>query len=398
MGEASIKRHPANHDPANGNSAKGNRGHVDRRKPAQGFHGPWRPGPRRGWRQPQIETGKLLTLLGPSGCGKTTILRCIAGLERPDSGRISIDGRDVYNSANGLFVPPNERGIGMVFQSYAIWPHMTVFENVAFPLRVAKGKRYARKEIADKVKRALEMVRLGGYESRAATQLSGGQQQRLALARGLVREPGLLLLDEPLSNLDAKLREQMRFELKRLQLDLGITTVYVTHDQSEALALSDEIIVMSGGQVIQRGGPLDIYRRPNSEFVADFIGSTNLLPGEVARASGTDGIGEVRTDQGVIRCSFIQPVPAGQAVLVSVRPEDVAISAGGGAADGGILPGKVINRIFLGEVIDYLVQVGAHELKVRAKPDQDHRIGEMVSLRFAIDRCVGIQADNSRKA
>jgi iron(III) transport system ATP-binding protein len=346
----------------------------------------------------KIETGKLLTLLGPSGCGKTTILRCIAGLERPDSGRISIDGRDVFNSATGLFVPPNERGIGMVFQSYAIWPHMTVFENVAFPLRVSKGKRYGRKEIADKVKRALEMVRLGGYETRAATQLSGGQQQRLALARGLVREPGLLLLDEPLSNLDAKLREQMRFELKRLQLELGITTVYVTHDQSEALALSDEIVVMSGGKVMQRGGPLDIYRRPNSEFVADFIGSTNLLPGEVARASGSDGVGEVRTAEGVIRCSFLQPVPEGQKVLVSVRPEDVAISAASGTANGGTLPGKVINRIFLGEVIDYLVQVGTHELKVRAKPDQDHGIGEQVSLRLSIDRCVGIQADNSRTA
>ena len=343
----------------------------------------------------QIETGKLLTLLGPSGCGKTTILRSIAGLERPDSGRISIDGRDVYNSATGLFVPPNERGIGMVFQSYAIWPHMTVFENVAFPLRVAKSRRYSRGEITEKVKRALEMVRLGGYESRAATQLSGGQQQRLALARGLVREPGLLLLDEPLSNLDAKLREQMRFELKRLQLELKITTVYVTHDQSEALALSDEIVVMSGGKVIQRGGPLDIYRRPNSEFVADFIGSTNLLPGVVARASGTDGIGEVRTDEGVVRCSFIQSVPEGEKVLVSVRPEDVAISAG--AAAGGTLPGKVINRIFLGEVIDYLVQVGAHELKVRAKPDQDHAIGETVNLRLSIDRCVGIRADDSRK-
>jgi iron(III) transport system ATP-binding protein len=190
----------------------------------------------------------------------------------------------------------------------------------------------------------------------------------------------------------------MRFELKRLQLELGITTVYVTHDQSEALALSDEIVVMSGGKVMQRGGPLDIYRRPNSEFVADFIGSTNLLPGEVARASGSDGVGEVRTAEGVIRCSFLQPVPEGQKVLVSVRPEDVAISAASGTANGGTLPGKVINRIFLGEVIDYLVQVGTHELKVRAKPDQDHGIGEQVSLRLSIDRCVGIQADNSRTA
>ncbi|HEU0070651.1 MAG TPA: ABC transporter ATP-binding protein [Alphaproteobacteria bacterium] len=345
-----------------------------------------------------VESGKLLTLLGPSGCGKTTTLRCIAGLERPGSGRITIDGGDVYNSDKNLFVPPNERGIGMVFQSYAIWPHMTVFENVAFPLRVSKTRKYSRTEVAEKVKIALEKVRLGGYEERAATQLSGGQQQRLALARGLVREPGLLLLDEPLSNLDAKLREQMRFELKRLQLELGVTTLYVTHDQAEALALSDEILVMSGGKVMQRGNPTDIYRRPNSEFVADFIGSTNLIPGKVDGPVGADGKGAVRTDEGVVRCSFFEPISAGADALVSVRPEDISIAARGAAQASSVLAAKVENRVFLGEVIDYIVRVGSRELRVRAAPEQDFPIGTDVALELSVDRCVGLRADNSRKA
>jgi iron(III) transport system ATP-binding protein len=226
-----------------------------------------------------IASGSILTLLGPSGCGKTTTLRCLAGLERPDAGRIVIGDTTVFDSAKGIFVPPSDRGIGMVFQSYAIWPHMSVFENVAFPLRVARNRKYSAAEIKDKVARALEMVRLGGFERRSATQLSGGQQQRLALARGLVHEPKILLLDEPLSNLDAKLREQMRFELKRLQRSLRVTTVYVTHDQAEALALSDEIAVFNQGRIVQRGNPHDIYSHPTSRFVADFIGSANFLTG-----------------------------------------------------------------------------------------------------------------------
>src|SRR5258705_13803521 len=234
-----------------------------------------------------IETGKLITLLGPSGCGKVKTLSCLACLERPESGRIVIAGETVCDVEKGFFVPPSDRGIGMVFQSYAIWPHMTVFENVAFPLRVARERKYPSAEIKDRVVRALDMVRMSGYENRPSTQLSGGQQQRLAFARGLVREPKILLLDEPLSNLDAKLREQMRVELKRLQKNLGITTVYVTHDQSEALALSDEIAVFSAGKIIQRGTPQDIYRRPASQFVADFIGSAKVGD-ELARRTSID--------------------------------------------------------------------------------------------------------------
>src|SRR5438093_518494 len=272
-----------------------------------------------------VETGKLITLLGPSGCGKTTTLRCLAGLERPEAGRIVIAGEAVCDVEKGVFVPPSDRGIGMVFQSYAIWPHMTVFENVAFPLRVARELKYSTAEIKDKVARALDMVRMSGYEGRPSAQLWGGQQHRLAFARGLVREPKILLLDEPLSNLDAKLREQMRVELKRLQKRLGITTVYVTHDQSEALALSDEIAVFNAGKIIQRGTPQDIYRHPKSQFVADFIGSANFLHGTVKDSAGADDTVLVETAYGAFRCSFAQTVAPGQSVLVSARPEDLVL-------------------------------------------------------------------------
>ncbi len=335
-----------------------------------------------------VEQGKLLTLLGPSGCGKTTTLRCVAGLERPDSGLIDIGGRRVYDSAGKVLVPANQRGIGMVFQSYAIWPHMTVFENVAFPLRVAKDRKYGREEVAAKVNRALDMVRLGGFGDRAATQLSGGQQQRLALARGLVRAPSLLLLDEPLSNLDAKLREQMRFELKRLQLELGITTLYVTHDQSEALALSDEIAVLNAGKVIQRGNPHDIYHRPNCEFVADFIGSTNMVEGTVEGAVGADGKARVRTAQGHIVCTFAQTIGAGSPAEVIIRPEDVVVSASGSGEN--TLAGRIANRIFLGELIDYEIAVGSQTFRVRSRPDWDFSIGSAVALRLPPEKCIGL--------
>src|SRR6266852_2787889 len=217
-----------------------------------------------------VPEGKLFTLLGPSGCGKTTTLRSIAGLERPRVGEIAVNERVVYSSSKGIFVMPNRRGFGMVFQSYAIWPHMTVFQNAAFPLEVAE-KRKSRQEIRDKVVRVLGAVQLDHLADREATKLSGGQQQRLALARALVMEPALLLLDEPLSNLDAKLRERMRFELKRIQREIGITCIYVTHDQVEALAMSNEVAVMRDGKVEQVGKPREIYEAPMTRFVADFI-------------------------------------------------------------------------------------------------------------------------------
>jgi iron(III) transport system ATP-binding protein len=337
-----------------------------------------------------IETGKLITLLGPSGCGKTTTLRCLAGLERPESGRIVIGNQTVCDTQSGIFVPASDRGIGMVFQSYAIWPHMTVFENVAFPLRVARERRYSAAEIKKKVGQALETVRMSGYEQRPATQLSGGQQQRLAFARGLVREPQILLLDEPLSNLDAKLREQMRVELKRLQTSLGITTVYVTHDQSEALALSDEIAVFNAGKIIQRGTPQDIYRHPESPFVADFIGSANFLSGKVKESAGSDRIALVETAHGLFRCVFAQALGPGQAVLVSARPEDLVLSEKQPEDGLNALAGKITHRVFLGEVVDYLVETADGEIRVRAKPELDFHIGQPIHLGVPPQKCVAL--------
>ena len=248
----------------------------------------------------EVPEGKLFTLLGPSGCGKTTTLRSIAGLERPTSGDIEVSGRAVYSSSRGIFVAPNKRNFGMVFQSYAIWPHMNVFQNVAFPLEVRKIDS---KQMRERVMRVLTAVQLDHLVEREATKLSGGQQQRLALARALVMEPQLLLLDEPLSNLDAKLRDRMRTELKRLQRELNLTTVYVTHDQSEALALSHEIAVMNEGFVVQVGTPRQIYETPTNQFVADFVGSTNFIGGTVTSLDGgscvvSSAVGEIKAHAG----------------------------------------------------------------------------------------------------
>src|SRR6267378_2078896 len=272
----------------------------------------------------EVPQGKLFTLLGPSGCGKTTTLRSIAGLERPRQGEISVGGDIVYSSQRGVFVPPNRRGLGMVFQSYAIWPHMTVFENAAFPLRVSK-KRFSRQEIQERVSRVLKVVALEEMVDREATKLSGGQQQRLALARALIMEPRLLLLDEPLSNLDAKLRDRMRTELKRLQRELNLTTIYVTHDQSEALALSHEIAVMSDGFIKQVGTPRQIYETPNSQFVADYVGTTNFIGGTVT-AVESGGRCLVSSPMGVIKAHAAEGVAKNSTVIVSVRPEEVELS------------------------------------------------------------------------
>ena len=236
-----------------------------------------------------IPAGAFFTLLGPSGCGKTTTLRCVAGLERPDAGEIAIGDETVFSSARGIWVAPHDRNIGMVFQSYAIWPHMSVFDNVAFPLHY-KRPRPSRAETRDRVMAALALVRLDGLADRPAPYLSGGQQQRLALARALVAEPRVLLLDEPLSNLDAKLREEMRLELREMVRRLRVTTLFVTHEQIEALTMSDVVAVMKDGVIVQQGAPADIYGKPAEAFVADFIGKTNLLTGRVAgRGRGRDG-------------------------------------------------------------------------------------------------------------
>ena len=269
----------------------------------------------------EIADREFVTLLGPSGCGKTTLLRLIAGFMAPDDGVIRV-GTATLSTPTGL-LPPERRGMGMVFQNYAVWPHKTVYQNVAFGLEVRK---VSRAEIRERVARVLELVTLAGLEQRYPAQLSGGQQQRVALARSLVVEPSILLLDEPLSNLDAKLRERMRWELKALQRRTGITFVYVTHDQSEAMALSDRIAVMHQGEVMQLGPPREVYTRPANKTVADFMGLVNLIPGRVVRAAGDDSLVAVGggTSVGVV----LPPgAVAGQAVQVAVRPESVSLTA-----------------------------------------------------------------------
>tara|TARA_R110001606_G_scaffold21130_2_gene74839 strand:- start:205 stop:1338 length:1134 start_codon:yes stop_codon:yes gene_type:complete len=333
----------------------------------------------------ELPSGTFFTLLGPSGCGKTTTLRCIAGLERPDSGQIAVEDQVLFDDTNGISVPMNRRHIGMVFQSYAIWPHMTVFENVAFPLRVSKERRYDNAEIVRMVEEALETVDLGGYGERPATKLSGGQQQRVALARAIVAHPKLLLLDEPLSNLDATLREDMRTELKRLQQQIGITTVYVTHDQSEALAMSDQIAVIERGHVVQLADPKEIYFRPANEFVARFIGSTNLFTGTVAGAAAADTVGSVRLDDGAgIHCLFPDGVANGTPIAVSVRPENIILSSEGSPVPEGHdgLAGTVRAASFLGTTIRYEVEVNGEIIKVMTPPDISLDPGARVNLTF----------------
>ena len=264
-----------------------------------------------------VEKGQFYTLLGPSGCGKTTTLRCVAGLERPDLGTIRVDGRPVSSSVTGEWVSPNRRAIGMVFQSYAIWPHMTVYDNVAFPLRYGE-ERVPRRDIQTRVHKALEMVQLDGYVDRPAPHLSGGQQQRLALARAFVMEPKVLLLDEPLSNLDAKLREEMRIELRQLVKAMGMTTIFVTHEQIEALTLSDVIAVMSDGEIAQEGTPLEIYREPTNPFVANFIGQSNLLSGNVTELNGSGALDRrmvrVSSEVGNLACTAPAEIEVGDEI------------------------------------------------------------------------------------
>ncbi len=337
----------------------------------------------------EVPPGKLFTLLGPSGCGKTTTLRSIAGLERPRSGETSVSGEVIYSSKKNVFVPPNRRGLGMVFQSYAIWPHMTVFDNAAFPLQVSR-KKLRRKEVEQRVQRVLKVVSLDDMAEREATKLSGGQQQRLALARALVMEPPLLLLDEPLSNLDAKLRERMRFELKRLQRDLGITTVYVTHDQSEALALSHSIAVMNAGRIEQIGSPREIYERPRNQFVADFIGTTNFIRGSVSEAAG--GVYRIRSEVGELTVRGADPLEAGARVVVSVRPEDISLSETRPQGEN-VLQGTVHTKVFLGESVDFEVKVASRTLLSRAHPSLGTRVGHPIHLSLDPEKCVALKEE-----
>ncbi len=331
-----------------------------------------------------LPDGTFFTLLGPSGCGKTTTLRCVAGLERPDQGVIAVGDRVLFDASQRIAVPLNERGIGMVFQSYAIWPHMTVFENIAFPLRVAKGRTPPREAIERDVEQALSTVGLSGYGDRPATRLSGGQQQRVALARAIVHRPKLLLLDEPLSNLDAALREEMRIELRRLQQQIGVTTIYVTHDQSEALAMSDRIAVMEKGRIVQMGDPREIYFRPANVFVASFIGAANLLTGVCAEAAAPGSEGAVRLPDGAtFRCLFPAGGTAGQAATVSVRPESIAL-----VSEGALLRGEVTATSFLGGSVRYDVQVGDTVVRVVGGAERMVASGTPVGMSFEASSAV----------
>lgn len=305
-----------------------------------------------------VQDGEFLTLLGPSGCGKTTLLRILAGFEKASGGEVFIG--DALMSGPGHHVPPEARDIGMVFQSYAVWPHMNVFDNVAYPLRVRK---VARAQLQERVNRALGLVHLTGLEHRFPSQLSGGQQQRVALARALVAEPKLLLLDEPLSNLDAKLREAMRFELKEIQKRLGITVVYVTHDQAEAMAMSDRIIVLNKGAVEQVAEPTRIYDQPGSRFVADFVGLVNFLEASVVSRDGNAVT--VRTGSGLTLQVDLPSVGTESRLLVSVRPEHILLRRDG-AGQPGTVSGTVERRYYLGDRTDYFIDAGGTRLRVTA--------------------------------
>ena len=306
--------------------------------------------------------GEQLTLLGPSGCGKTTTLRAIAGLEKPVAGEIRIDGTAIYSAARNINVPAEKRGLSMVFQSYAIWPHMSVFDNVAYGLRVRRQEAAA---IKSKVTQALALVQMQALADRRASQLSGGQQQRVALARAFVFQPSVLLFDEPLSNLDAKLRADMRIELRELQHRLGITSVYVTHDLEEALAMSDRIVVMRDGLVEQTGAPDEIYRLPCSAFVADFVGSANLVHGRNRRDLAQDGVLAIETPGGQVIYGYAYGRPAGDELTVSVRTVHVQISPQRPAGDRNVWPARVEKTVFQGDFTQVHVLWGDQRLIAR---------------------------------
>lgn len=327
----------------------------------------------------EIQDGEIMTLLGPSGCGKTTTLRCIAGLLRPDEGEIYLGEKRITD------LPPERRGVGLVFQNYALWPHMTVYENLAFGLQLRK---IPKAEVRKRIGEALAMVRLSGFEERYPRQLSGGQQQRVALARALVIEPSMLLLDEPLSNLDAQLREEMRFEIRELQKNLGITTVYVTHDQAEALVLSDRIAILHEGRLVQVGSPEDIYNRPSNRFVAGFIGLTSFVEGTIARVDDKDHV-TVKTQDNVEIRARASGLNLNQKVTLAIRPEHIEIcegEVGPRSPEINLLEGKVMRWAYLGDIIDYRIQVGNWVLRAHTGTDRVLNPGERVWVAFSPDR------------
>jgi iron(III) transport system ATP-binding protein len=326
----------------------------------------------------EVREGESLVLLGPSGCGKTTTLRCVAGLEQPQEGLIEINGAAVYSSAHRILVPARQRQLGMVFQSYAIWPHMSVLDNAIFPLTtVPRRTRLRRSAIRQKGMEALELVRLAELAKRRATDLSGGQQQRLALARALIGNPRLLLLDEPLSNLDERLRRDMRAELRELQRQLKITMVYVTHDQVEALALGDRIAVLRDGKVEQLADPQDLYEEPDNEFVARFLGFSNILPGLVQSRDGELGV--VATALGALTCRVPDGLAVGSEAVAGFRP-GCAVVTDGDVADANTMSGTLESSIFVGESWECQVRVGDTLVRVTSRARPPGALGATVSV------------------
>ncbi len=333
----------------------------------------------------EVKEGEMLTLLGPSGCGKTTTLRCIAGLERPEEGDIIIDGRPMFSKG---FVQPSKRGIGMVFQNYAVWPHMKVFNNVVYGLKIQKIPKDA---IQEKARQVLALTGLTGLEDRYPSQLSGGQQQRVALARALVSNPKVLLLDEPLSNLDAKLREELRFEIKSLVKRMGITSVYVTHDQAEAMVISDRVAVMESGNVAQIGTPSEIYEKPINRFVADFIGTMNFISGKVVDVARETDAAYVRTQfTEKMLCTVpdaMTEITPGQEVYASIRPEDVEVFSEPQDDRENIFKGTIIHKAYLGNFLYFFIDIARTRIRVQVPHHLPQEEGQELYLFLNPQKC-----------
>jgi len=345
----------------------------------------------------EIKDGEFFSLLGPSGCGKTTTIRCIAGLETPDDGEIWLDDQLVYSKARNKLVPAHLRKLGIVFQSYAIWPHMNVFDNIAFPMKHGSGGKYTKAEIEESVTRACKLVQLAGFEYRPSTQLSGGQQQRVALARCLVKDPNIVLLDEPLSNLDAKLRAETRIELRRLVKSIGATAVYVTHDQVEAFAVSDRIGVMLNGELIQVGTPREIYLKPQHEFIADFVGRINFLDGTVVQDDKRQGEKVVETKIGRLASKDLEDIPAGNKVKIGVRAENIKILKKMPKDAENCFTGVVKSAVFLGEYISCEIEIDGQLIDLNAPPEYHIVVGSEVSVLLPRDLIVVIPCGNNIK-
>lgn len=338
----------------------------------------------------EVPERSFFTLLGPSGCGKTTTMRCVAGLDAPDDGEIEIAGQTVSSVPRRIFIPPHQRDIGMVFQSYAIWPHMTVFENVAFPL-IHRKERLSKAALRERVGETLSLVHLDGLEDRRSPQLSGGQQQRLALARAIVGHPQVLLLDEPLSNLDAQLRAEMRFELKSLVRRVAITTLYVTHDQLEALTLSDQVAVMQRGKLIQISAPRELYQKPNSQFVAGFIGTSNFFEGKVLHFEDPSQTAVVDVGFGTLRCLLPNGKQTGESIVLAVRPEHFEVSSSRNPGNQTALKGKICHLLFLGEALDCHIEVSGRLIHVRMSASLDLQEGDEVFVQVCPENCMPLE-------